>query len=468
MLTNLPMPNPLHRLWFKLIGAFTLVIAVSILVTVLLTRQGTAAQFDHLMVDGHMIQPVRLQQALAYYYQQQHTWQGIASALDELLLATSDGVMRDMMGGMMGMHNNRIQLLDTTGQILADSHGMLTPLAAANGRTWPIQHDGQPVGLLVVEGMLMSATDTTDGLLVRSVTRAVLVAGLLAGGLGLVLAGLLVRQITYPLAGLRQASYRIAAGDLTVRVPLQSQDELGYLAATFNQMAQRLETQETLRRNLVADVAHELRTPLAAVQGTVEAMQDGVFAMNHDNLATIHEEVMLLNRLVEDLRTLANAEAGQLSLDKGAVDLGALAERQVLAFRYRAQEQGVALALHVGDGLPTIAGDEQRLGQVLSNLLDNALRHTPANGTVHLTVTERELGVRLTITDSGDGIAPQDLPHIFDRFYRVEPARTPVAGGSGLGLAIARQLVEAHGGRIAVQSPPVGRTTGTEFSIDLW
>ncbi len=460
--------NPFHRLRFKLIGAFALVIAVGILVTVLLTRQGTATQVDHLMVDGYMIQPERLQQALAYYYQEHHDWQGIADALVATMQESSDGLMHGMMGGMMGMHNNRIQLLDAAGLVLADSLGDLTPLPAATVRTWPIRHNGQTIGLLAVEGLLMNATDASDGGLVRGVTRAVLVAGLVAGGFGLLLAGVLVRQITYPLAGLRQASHRIAAGDLTARVPLQSRDELGELATTFNQMASRLETQETLRRNLVADVAHELRTPLSAIQGTVEAMQDGVFPLNNENLATIHEEVMLLNRLVEDLRTLANAEAGKLPLDIMPVDLGELLERQVTAFRYRAKEQGVTISLQVAETLPPIAGDEQRLGQVLSNLLDNALRHTPEAGSIHLCLARRERGTRLTITDSGEGIGAHDLPHIFDRFYRVDPARNRGAGGSGLGLAIVRQLVEAHGGHIAVTSPPPGRMSGTEFSIDLW
>jgi signal transduction histidine kinase len=216
----------------------------------------------------------------------------------------------------------------------------------------------------------------------------------------------------------------------------------------------------------MADIAHELRTPLTGIQGAVEAMQDGIFPADAENLEALHAEVLLLNRLVDDLRTLANAEAGQLVLEMAPVDLVELCRRQVSTMQLRAAERGIALTLHTPAQAPTQA-DGQRLNQVLLNLLDNALRHTPAGGTVRVSLHADDTGFYITVTDSGPGIPPDDLPYVFDRFYRGDRSRARTTGGSGLGLAIARQLVAAHGGRIWVDSPPPGATHGAEFGVML-
>lgn len=455
------------RLWFKLTGAFALVIAVGVIVTVLLARQGAATQFGHLMVNSQMIQPERMQQALIDYYRQRGGWQGVAQQLDALVGGASQRGMAGMMGGMMGMANNRLQLVDAAGNVVADTqaNAKARPLTNQATARWPLVVDGQLVGTLLVGGSMMGSVDNRT--LLGGVTRAVLIAGLVAGAVALLMGGLLVRQITQPLAGLTQASGQIATGDLSVRVPIQSHDELGELAVTFNQMAGSLETQETLRRNLMADIAHELRTPLAGIQGTVEALQDGVFPLTEESLDPIHQQVTLLNRLVEDLRTLANAEAGKISLDIGAVNLGELAQRQVDALQYRATELRIHLLLETVGKIPVLRGDEQRLNQVLSNLLDNALRHTPAGGTVSVRMTAVQGGIQLAVKDTGEGIPAAELAHVFDRFYRVDRSRSRQTGGSGLGLSIARQLVEAHGGRIGVKSPPDGQNQGTAFTVFL-
>jgi two-component system, OmpR family, sensor histidine kinase BaeS len=222
-----------------------------------------------------------------------------------------------------------------------------------------------------------------------------------------------------------------------------------------------------LRRNLMADIAHELRTPLTGIQGTIEALQDGIFPITQENLGAVHEQVLLLNRLVEDLRTLANAEAGQLSLDRLPLNLADLCQRRVTAFQPQAAAKQIALMLEE-DGVPAIVcGDEQRLGQVLNNLLDNALRHTPAGGAIEVHLSAPNGVVRLAVVDNGEGIASPDLPHLFDRFYRADPSRNRRTGGSGLGLAIARQLVQAHSGHIWAQSPPDGRNSGSAFIVEL-
>ena len=454
------------RIWFKLTGAFALVIIVGIVVTVVLARQGTATQFAHLMVNSQMVQQEEMQQLLEDYYRQQASWAGVDEQLDALANRASTGNMRGMMGGMM---DNRLQVADVTDNVVADTHAnagspLLTDQAT---QRWPLTIDGQLVGTLLVEGSMMRMGGIDDQTLLSGVTRAVVIAGLVAGAVALVMGGLLVRQITQPLAGLAQASGRIAEGDLAARVPIQSHDELGDLAITFNQMADSLEAQETLRRNLMADIAHELRTPLAGIQGTVEALQDGVFPLTAEGLTPIHDEVLLLNRLVGDLRTLANAEAGKIALARVPIDLAELAERQVNTFQYRAAEQGIALQLETDEKMQLIDGDEQRLTQVLANLLDNALRHTPDGGTVCVRVARAEAGIQLAVRDSGEGIAAAELLHIFDRFYRVDPSRSRQTGGSGLGLSIVRQLVEAHGGRVWVESPSQGQMQGSEFFVFL-
>jgi signal transduction histidine kinase len=454
-----------QRLWFKLTSAFAFVIIVGILATVLVVRQGAASQFAHLMVNNHMVQPENLLRLLVDYYTGQGSWAHIDQHLPALVEQASDGVMSGMMGSMMGMTDNHLRIVDAHGVVVADSadathkaHPPNTPLEG-----WSIIVAGQSVGELFVDGTMMRANSTASNSLLSRLTRAVFIAGIVAGLVALVLAGVLVRQITWPLTALTKASKRIATGDLQVRVPVHSHDELGELAATFNQMAGSLETQERLRSNLIIDVAHELRTPLTGIQGTVEAMQDGVFPMTTENLAAIHEQVMLAAARI----ALANAEAGQIRLDLTALNLAELCQNQVALFQPQAVQQQIHLTLHQADNVPLIQGDNQRLGQVLNNLLSNALRHTPAGGTVALTLAANTTGINLHVTDSGEGIAATDLPHVFDRFYRADHSRTRQTGGSGLGLAIARQLVEAHGGKIWAESPPAGASKGSRFTIFL-
>lgn len=456
------------RLWFRLTAAFALVIGVGVVVTVVVARQGTATQFAHFMINKHMIRPEQLQTVLVDAYAAHNGWTGIQAALPALIDAAADGQMSGMMGNMMGMFDSRMQVIDRVGQVVLDTSGTGgdAALATSDVQRWPLMVNQQLVGTLLVEGSMMR-TDAESTTVLLAVTRAVLLAGLVAGVVAVLLAGLLVRQVTQPLVALAWASRLIAAGDRAVRVPVRSKDELGELAATFNQMANSLEQQETLRRNLMADVAHELRTPLTGIQGTVEALQDGVFPLTPENLVSIHEQVLLLNRLVEDLRTLANAEAGQLSLARTPVNVAEVAQQSLTTFQPQATARQIELSLRIDSPLPTIQGDAQRLEQVLNNLLDNALRHTPPGGQVGIALAGEQDGLCLTVTDSGAGITPDDLPHIFDRFYRADSSRNRQMGGSGLGLAIARQLVAVHHGKIWAESPPSGQRQGSAFCIFL-
>ena len=299
---------------------------------------------------------------------------------------------------------------------------------------------------------------------VGSMNRSLLVAAAIAGLVALAATWLLSRRIVGPVEALTEAVRAMAAGRRDARVSATGRDEIGALGRAFNAMADRLAHTERLRKDLVNDVAHELRTPLTNLRGQIEALQDGVTSADAATLASLHEDALLLQRLVEDLQDLALAEAGQLPLHFESRDLGREVEGVVAGAAARAHSAGVSLVTAIAAGLPPARLDPARFRQILTNLLANALRHTPKGGQVE--VAARHAGDRLEIvvSDTGTGIAPEHLPRIFDRFYRTDPSRARDTGGAGLGLAIARQLAEAHGGSLTVHSV-AGR--GAAFTLVL-
>jgi signal transduction histidine kinase len=301
-----------------------------------------------------------------------------------------------------------------------------------------------PFGRLTPEGL---AT-------VERIQRAIVIAGLSAGAVALVVAGVLAWRLVNPLRRLSEAADAIARGDLSQRVAVSSGDEVGDLAASFNHMAAELERAEKLRRNMTADVAHELRTPLSVVRGKLEGVLDGVYPATAEHLQPVLEATDLLTVLVDDLRTLAQAEAGNLALERRPVDVGDLLHDAVVNFEPQASDQDVAIELDLPPNPLEVLVDWHRISQVLGNLLTNALRHTPSGGRVVLSAEAAGGQVRVTVTDTGTGIPAEELPYVFDRFWRGEKSRSRLSGGSGLGLAIARQLVELHGGTIGVASEP--------------
>jgi signal transduction histidine kinase len=283
--------------------------------------------------------------------------------------------------------------------------------------------------------------------------------------------GLAFRRYGSPLADVMAAADAVAEGDLSVRVRETVPGELGRLARSFNRMTIELERAEQQRRNLTADVAHELRTPLHIIQGNLEGILDGVYQPTPEHLTATLEETRLLARLVSDLQTLSLAEAGELPLHRTRMLAADLLEDAAASFSGEAAQAGVDLQVVVSADAAGVEVDvdPDRIDQVLTNLIANALRHTPQGGKILLGTAalagDEAHTVRLSVEDSGAGIAAEDLPYIFDRFWRGDRSRTRGQGaGSGLGLAIARQLVQAHGGRIHVESTP---GAGTRFLIDL-
>jgi two-component system sensor histidine kinase BaeS len=275
-----------------------------------------------------------------------------------------------------------------------------------------------------------------------------------------VAAGRVVRRTAAPIADVMAAADRVADGDYAVRVRTRADGEVGRLVNSFNAMTIRLEATEAQRRNLLADVAHELRTPLAVIQGNVEGMLDGVYPRDDVRLETLLEETTVMSRLLEDLRTLSLAEARALRLHREGIDPADLVADVVAAYTPRAVDAGIELRGEVPQPPPPeIEADPVRLRQVLENLVANSLRHTPRGGRVRVEAALRPGAVAFSVVDTGQGIAPEQLPHIFDRFWK-----SADSGGSGLGLAIAKGLVEAHGGTISAESRP-GRGTAMRFTV---
>ncbi len=283
---------------------------------------------------------------------------------------------------------------------------------------------------------------------------------IMAAAFGIGTASMIVRR----LGRLEDAVERLDLRDLSLRVPVEGDDEVAALARSFNRMADRLEREEKARRQLLADVAHELRHPLAVLKGRLDMMQDGVEPLNPEQVLHLQDAVIALTRLVDDVRDLSLAEVDRLSLNMAPVDLGHLATDVLDSMSPAAMDRGITLALDTKPGLPTLTGDEGRLRQVLVNLLSNALHYTPGGGRITVRVWAEGARVRMAVADTGPGISPDDLPHVFDRFYRTDKARNRSTGGTGLGLAIVRSLIALHGGTVEVRSV-FGQ--GTCFTVTL-
>lgn len=324
--------------------------------------------------------------------------------------------------------------------------------------------DGQKIGVIIYQSEAFTLTPEEEAYL-RRTNRAVLLAG--AGGvLAALLAGIwLARSLTRPLRDLTAAADRMASGELEQVVTVRSGDEIGHLTEAFNNMSSQVSSANAIRRQMTADIAHDLRTPLTVIAGYIEAMRDEVLAPTPERLSMIYAEIERLQRLVDDLRILTRADSGNLALVREPLNAVALLNRQAAAHQLTASQNGIVLQIEAEPDLPTLDADEARMSQVLDNLITNAIRYTPEQGQITLRAAAAADGmVLLQVTDTGTGIRPEDLPHIFDRFYRANKSRTDDDGASGLGLAIARALVQAHGGSITAQSNP---GQGSVFSILL-
>jgi two-component system sensor histidine kinase BaeS len=371
---------------------------------------------------------------------------------------------------MANLYGQTIILTDATGTVVADSDNL--HLGMKYDQSWlgdgqqvqSIQDEGDLLGTLYLSSETLSQTGVGSILaLAGSVNQSLLLGAVLAVGTALVITLFLSRRLSAPIHALTLATRRVGTGDFSAKVSAQGQDEVGELVTNFNLMAAQLSEAEDRRRNLIADVAHELRTPVADATAYLEAIHDGLMAPNQSNLDSVYDDISLLSRLINDLQLLALADAGRLSLVRKSEHLDQVLCSVVASVRPQTEAKQISLNLALPK-LPSVEVDAQRISQVLRNLLENAIRHTPSGGEIQIAVCETDSHIEVSVSDTGEGIPAEDLPHLFERFYRVDKSRARRTGRSGLGLAIAKRLIEAHGGKITVQSEA---GEGSRFSFTL-
>lgn len=460
----------MNRLWVRLVLAFAVVVLVAVGAVALLAGLTARQEFSRYLTYGDVWPTQAMVDRLAEYYRAQGSWRGV-----ETILGRGESSPDPWVGSRHEPAPGPLQVIlsDADGHVIYDrpdaaAGRLLTTDEQAAARA--IEVDGKTVGLLVI--VAPRRPDFAGPLEQWFVGRLqwwLIVGAVLAGALGVLLGAVLSRNLTAPLQRLAEAARAVATRDFSRQVKEEGGREVADVARAFNQMTVALAESERQRQNMVADVAHELRTPLTVLQGNLQAILDDVYPLDKAEIARLFEETRLLNRLVDDLRELALADAGQLRLNLQPVEFLQVAAGTLDSMALLAEEQEVELVVQTPSDLPAVQADPDRLAQVLRNLLVNALRHTPAGGSVALGAKNVGDAVEITVTDTGEGISPEDLPHIFERFWRTDPARTRDrrwAGSAGLGLAVAQSLVEAQGGRIWAESV-LGQGSTFHFTLPL-
>jgi len=439
----------------KLTLAFLFVGVAGALLVALFVGHRTQSEFDQFVLRRFQTDMVA---SLQRYYEENGSWQG----LNKLHIRMPYGP------GDMPFARSPVVVTDADGVIIHGVHDARVGehLSAQDlSRATPVQVNGETVGwVLVRPSPPKPLTASPETAFLERVRQAILLGAVGASIIALLLGALLARSITRPIKTLTRATERVARGELGLQVQIDARDELGELADTFNRMSRDLAEASRLRRQMTADIAHDLRTPLTVILGYTEAMADGKMAGDPALYTAMHEEAQHLQHLVEDLRLLSLADAGELELHRQPVSPGPFLERLQRAHQLQAQVKNISLALDIAPDLPSIFVDRGRMTQVLSNLISNALRHTPAGGQVTLAARRADDRVQISVRDTGVGIEPTELPHIFERHYRGDKARRQEDGASGLGLAIAKAIVTLHGGEITVVSKP---GAGAAFTITL-
>jgi signal transduction histidine kinase len=465
----------MNRLRVQLTLAFTLVVLVAVGAIALLVFRTTNTQFRQYITNSSMRASGSGLEQLVAYYQEQGSWVGVESLLGQ---GVSVGVpwgmpVPDTMRRFAQSSGSlEVTLADGAGKIVYDSAGETVGRKLKSGelaQALPVtqDEDGAVIGYLLLS--YPAGPDRLGQLEQRfldHIQQILIIGAALAVGVGLVMGALISGGLTAPLQRLAAAARAVASGDLGQQVHAEGSAEIVEVAQAFNEMTTALGESERQRQNMVADVAHELRSPLAVLQGNLRAILDNVYPSNKAEISRLYNETRLLSRLVEDLRELALADAGQLGLNLRLTDVGQIVASTVESLGPAAESEEVRLAGAVSPDLPHVTADPDRVGQVLRNLLINALRHTPRGGSITVTAGLTGGAVEVAVSDTGEGITPDDLPHVFERFWRADPARTRSGGGTGLGLSVAQSLVKAQGGRIWAESTP-GKGSTFRFTLPL-
>lgn len=478
--------NWLTSLHFRLIVGFTLVLAVSLIGVSLYVRYSTAREIQNLEEEVERARAQRIERVVAQYYYDNKDLAGIGPMLDQakwLYNWTID--VTDPEGKKISLVASKTTDAKTLDERVGwEAYKNPIFRSEADHRKRPYEreklskyiykihdHDKEVASIEMGPADLPgSVQEPTMSQLLAKVDTSLLWTGMAAGILGIALISLLSRRALLSIGVLRAAARTFGGGQYSHRVPRLRPHEIGELGETFNSMASDIQRAERQRLNLMADVAHELRTPLSNIQGYVEAMRDGVMKPNEETLDSVRQQVLHLNRLVEDVNLLSLMDAGALRLERQPGAIGNAAQQSVSGFKAKAQAKGVTLHAAIEDNLPPVLMDTARVVQVIDNLIGNAVRHTPRGGKVTARVEMRYPNeVAVSIVDDGEGIPEDMIETVFDRFRRSDPSRSRSTGGAGLGLSIAKNLVEAHGGKIWAESRPgIGTTMTFTLPTDPW
>lgn len=442
-----------------------LLVSIALLATLATTLTGVYSArtlFSAYLEKNHSLQGRYLAAAFADYYQQNNGFSGIETNTHSMQRGRGYG---RMMGA--GGYNGFI-LVQPDGYVLWDPNGVFVGQKIGAEQlvgALPVVVNNTTVGLVVSLAHGMNGLGNLEEDFVGSLTSYALIIGLIISLAAIILGVLMARAIVRPIKTMSQAAHRLARGDLDCTVPLQGSDEIRQLAEDFNLMSESLRKTQTMRRNLTADIAHELRTPLTILRANLDELQSRAKDPDQVAIANLQDEVLRMSKLVKDMETLALAETGHLVINKRKVKLESIMERLAPVIP-EIEGRGIKLEIDLEAGLPKVAADPDRLLQVVLNLLSNALAHSPEGGRIMIKGTKKENLVLMSLTDQGGGIATEQLPFIFERFYRADSSRSRREGGMGLGLAIARSLVEANGGQIWADSS-VGKGTIFYFTIPI-
>ncbi len=443
------MINSLH---FRLLAGISLVVLIAVGSIYLFARQTAVEEIRQFGERSEEMRSSRIIVELHRYYSQRGNWEGIQPYVEQ----------------WASLYGKQIILTDDRNIVVADSSEEQV------GKQYKPEMKGIPLSMpwgARIPGMLymnpgLAAEFPSSTNLLQTVSRFLLWGALIAIAVAFLFTYFLSRTILAPVKALTTAARQLGQGDLSQRVALKDKGEIGELALAFNSMASDLEKAEKLRRNMIADAAHELRTPLSNIKGYLEAIYDGLKKPDKESIRSLNEEASMLSRLVDDLQELSLAEAGELRLIMEPADITALIKQTEIAKRTQSEEKGLSITTDLSDNLPLINIDSQRIGQVLNNLANNAIAHTSSGGSIKISAKKKDDRIIISVTDTGEGISPEDLPYIFERFYRTDRSRTRSTGGSGLGLTIAKRLIEAHNGSIDVQSEP-GKGSCFTFTLPI-
>lgn len=461
--------NALNSLWVRLTLIFTFVILVLVGATAFLITRATDAEFRQYITRSEI--SAYGMDELATYYQTQGSWDGVETLLRNGVIVSGSRWPRDRRPDSPEMRL-AVVLTDASGKVVFDGTGASTGKRLKSRElqdaiSITASGSGQTLGYLLITAPGAPSLGSPEQRFLTRMRRTLILGTVLAIALGLVISALFSHSLAGPLQRLAAAARAVARGDLGKQVAVEGTAEVADVSRAFNEMTAALQKGEQLRQNMVSDVAHELRTPLSVLQGNLRAILDDVYPLEKEEIARLYDETRVLGRLVDDLRELAQAEAGQLRLNVQPTDLAVAVRAAVAKFEPAAESKGVQLSCNAPEGLPEVMADPDRFAQIMNNLMTNALRHTPEGGSIGVSAAVVEHAVEVTVTDSGEGIAPEDLPHIFDRFWRGDRSRSRVGGGSGLGLAIVRALVQGHAGAVRAASGGSGKGASFAFTLPI-